>query len=235
MQNNEPQLENLNRFGPQEGRKLVESLSRPDKAYIERAAQLNPSAIRVQTFDLSIAPANPISIGFAFKTLYVVEATDASSNIQMRPFSESENNDYLNLKLKDVLSYDNPINKCFIKWNAQAGKTLTIAFFTDAKFTSGSFVNEVSSSVDGNSIVDFGTINISTTGANLVDSSVRNLITIQNEGPDDCYIGSNSVSAVPGSEIGLRVPAYTERTYKNTASIYAASVGSSKLRFQNEV
>jgi hypothetical protein len=223
-----------NRFGAQEGRRIVESLSRGDKAYIERAAQLNPTAIRVQTFDLATAPLNSISVGFAWKSCYIVSGTDASCNILIRPFSDSENNDYVPMSLKDVLSFDNPINKCFVNWTAQLGKTITVVFFTDAKFTSGSFLNEVSSTVDGNSINEFAPVTVSTTAANAINSTVRNVINIVNEGPDDCYIGGSGVSAVSGSERGLFLAAGNERQYKNTAAVYAASLGTSVIRFQTE-
>lgn len=224
----------MNRFGAQEGRRIVESLSRGDKAYIERAAQLNPSAIRVQTFTLTTAPVNPQPVGFAFKSAYVVDATDGAATVSLRPFSDSENNDYVPLSLKDVLSFDNPINKCFINWSAQSGKTLTIVFFTDAKFQSGSSVNEVTSSLDGSSITDQVSASFTSTTAALLDNSSRNVITIQNAGPDDCYIGGSGVSAVAGSEKGLLLPVGGERTYRNSAAVYCAVLGACTLRYQLE-
>jgi len=228
-------MNDLNRFKAQEGRLIVESLSRGDKAYIERAAQLNPSAIRLQTFDLSIAPTNPIPMGFAFKTAYVVAATDSAARISLRPFSDSENNDYVPLSVKDVLSFDQPINKCFLTWPVQAGKTITIAFLTDAQFKSGSQVSGVSSALNGTSINDFAnpaTFTLAT--AVLLNSTPRNTITIYNAGPDECRIGGAGVLATPGSERGLRLPVGSERKYSNSAAIFVAVNGSCNLEFQTE-
>lgn len=223
-----------NRFGAQEGRRIVEALSRGDKAYIERAAQLNPTAIRVQTFTLTTAPTNPVSVGFAFKSVYVVAASDAGASISLKPFSDSDNNDYVPLALKDVLAFDQPVNKCFINWTSQSGKTITVVFFTDAKFTSGSFVNESTSSLDGNSINDYASIAVSTTLANLVDNTSRNVISIVNNGPDAGYVGGSGVLATPGSEKGYYLSVGSTIIYNNSAAIYFASQGTSNLMIQTE-
>lgn len=223
-----------NRFGAQEGRRIVESLSRGDKAYIERAAQLNPSAIRVQTFDLASVPTNPISVGFAFKCAYIVSASDAQTQILLRPFSDSENNDYVPMSLKDALNFDYPINKCFINWVAQAGKTMTVVFFTDAKFESGSSVNQTAGTPDGNAFNDFAAVAFNSVNATLLDNSIRNVITIYNNGPDECRVGGSGIDATVGSEKGLRIPANQERRYKNTGAVYIAVNGNCSIEYQTE-
>jgi len=224
-----------NRFTGQGARELVDAISRGDDAYIAQALQLNPSAIRVQTIDLSTAPTNPVLVNFPFKSVYVASASDSSALVSMRPFSDSENNDYAPLRLKDSVGWDYSISRCFLTWTAQAGKTMTLVFFTDAKFTSGSFNTQVTSSLDGTSINDFSSVTVTADGtAKLIDST-HNVIEVFNEGPGDLWVGGSGVSAAAGAEKGYRLPAGYGKRYRNSGSLYYACLTAGTIfRYQTE-
>ena len=206
----------FNRFSGQEGRQITSANDRSNKAYIQSAQSNAPSAIRKQVIDLSSAPTNPLEIGFPMKAVYIYDASDASTLIQLRPFSNSENNDWVPLKVKDVLNFDAPINKCFLTWAAQPGKTLTIVFFTDANFTSGSFINQFQGD-SGSSIQTLQSpINSATATGVVAQDTTRKKATFYNVGPATVWIGDFSVS--PNNGIPIFPGDYY--VYENSALLY---------------
>lgn len=224
----------LNRFSGQEGRKIVQADQRLDKAFIQDASSQNKNSIRKQVIDLTTAPTNPLLVAFPFQSVYIMAASDTSATIDLKPISQDENNNYVSLYLKDSMAFNHSINKCYLNWAAQSGKTITLIFFVDAKFQTGSFLNQVTSSLDGSSINDFSQVVLSSTTAAPINVTARNTITIQNQGPDECWIGGSGVSAVAGAEKGIKLIPGGIISYKNSAGVYGAVLGSANISFQTE-
>lgn len=227
----------MTRFSGNSAQEIINNNTILDQAYLETTRNNPPSYIQSVSIPLDTARTleNPFVLGFAWKSVYVSSATDSNTNIDITLFTNATINQKFPLKRNGVLSFEHPIGKSYFTWDAQAGKDITLHFILNGNFRPGSLISEVSSTVDGNSINEYSPVTIASTTATLVDSNLRNLINIQNEGPGDCYIGGSGVSAVAGSELGLLLRAGDERQYRNTASIYAASATSAVLRFQNEV
>jgi len=198
-----------------------------------------PQEVRVIRIELDTAQTIQqatarVDVGFPFKSYYVSDATDSSTQVKLYTNTRDSNQDGVSIRKKDSHNFEQQQAKAFLSWDAQAGKFIEITFFVSSSFQSGTQVSEVSSTVDGNSITEFAPVTISSTAAALIDASTRNVINLVNEGPDDCYIGGSGVSAVSGSERGLLLAVGAERVYSNTAAIYGASLGSSVIRFQTE-
>lgn len=184
----------MNRFSSKENRGIVQGNRTVDDAYMDYASQQNPSAWRVQTIDLSTASVNPFQVSIPFKCVYVVAGTDTSVRILMQPFSASFNNDPVPLTLKDVLSVDRSANGAYLTWESQPGKSITLVFFTDAQFTSGSFLNQVVSGVDGSSVSPQTPVALTGTGAQVLPQDTSR--TVANIYASDAWELSDSTETI---------------------------------------
>lgn len=189
-----------------------------------------PFGIQAVTLDLSTArdASNPFKIGFPFKSVYVSTATDVYANVNMQPNSNDSFQSSLPLKQNDSWVREFPVSQAFLWWAAQSGKSITLLFFVDSEFRSGS---QVSVTGGGVSIVEGSTL--STTRVDLTAStatlvlaadSTRKCSTIQNNTGAEVWFGGSSVSST-GAGLGYLVPAGATFTFKNTGALYAYSVG----------
>ncbi len=142
-------------FKGNDAREIINNNSIVDQAAIDLAQSDAPSIIQRVTFDLSTAKTvgNMFKVGFAFKSMYVETATDSATEVEFRPFNASSGNDFFPLTKNGVLNFDKPVKNAFFKWDAQAGKSMTIIFLLNGHFRPGSTIAEGAASVDGNSIL----------------------------------------------------------------------------------
>lgn len=214
----------------QESAQAVVDLARQlSKASIFLGSTQKPFDVQSVTLDLSTArlSTSPFRVGFPFKSVYISAATDVLANINMLPNTQDSFQSSVPFKLNDSWTRSEPLSEAYFYWSAQSGKTITIHFFVDSEFRSGS---QISVTGGGVSIVEgssFTTTRVDLTAATatavLASDSTRKTCSIQNNTGADVWFGGSSVSNT-GTNLGLKVAAGATFIYKNTSALYAYSV-----------
>lgn len=206
-----------NKYSTREASRIVEDQKFGDNAYVQNAQNNAPSAIRKVTVSLTTGndDGNLFKVGFPFKCVYVDSATDSSTEILMKPFSDSMNNDYIPLRKNAVLTFDRSINECYLKWSAQTGSEITLYFLTDAKFETGNTLTEVASSVDGNVITPEADLVLNMTPVELMPQDLERKIMNIYASADWEMSNSAQVNWFPVSSGYWKI--------SNTAQVYARS------------
>ena len=213
-------------FNQKNSSALVQANQMIGNAYIDLSQSNAPQLIRKVTLDLSEArtDGNPYKVSFAYKALYVQEATDSNTIIEWTAFN-SGNNDKMPLNKNGVLNFDLPVFKAGFTWEAQPNKTITLIFILNGSFRPGSLFTEVASAVEGNAI---------TVSSPILISAVTK---IANEDLNRTVL---RINASMGIEIGSNVsgpffPIGTSIVLRNTGEVWARPVsGSSTIQIMEE-
>lgn len=216
-------------INPEIAAQIVQQSNLIAKASVADQLAQRPFSVQKEVFDLSTAKLDtaPHHIRGQFKSLYIQAATDTLAYIEVKLGSRDTTQSPFNMKLNDSVSMDLPMSEAFLSWPAQAGKTLTLIKFSDARFESGSQISVTGggvSIVDGSSFTN-ERVDLTAATAVLVASSdsTRKKATITNNSPADVWFGASSVSNT-GANLGIRVPTGGILVWQNTAALYAYSV-----------
>lgn len=199
------------------------------KASIYEGTTQKPFEVQSVTINLDSARlfTDPYPISFPFKSVYVSAASDVSATLNLIPQTQDSYQSAIPFKLNDSWSVDNPIAKAFLNWTAQTGKTITLHFFIDSEFRSGSQISQTGGGVSINDGSSFTTSRVTLTAATatsvLATDSSRKQCNIQNNTGADVWFGNASVSNT-GANLGQKVSAGGILTWRNTAALYAFSV-----------
>lgn len=208
---------------------ILSKLREAAQASIFEGNTQKPFAIQTLVIDLSVARdvANPFKVSFPFKSVYVQDATDNNVIIQMQPNTNDSFQSTLQLKKNDSLMLGDPIASAFLSWSAQSGKTITLQFFVNAEFRSGSQISVNSGGVsinDGSSASQSVTTLLAATATQiLATDTTRKHAMIQNNTGGDLYFGPTSTLSDSGTSKGLWVSAGGFFQWRNTAALYAYS------------
>jgi|GEM_PF-4726080 len=217
-----------------ESKQIINANQLVDKAYIDLAQSDAPQLIRKITIDLENERTlgNALKLNFAFKSLYVFDATDSAVEINFIPFNNSETTNIFPLKKNGVLNWDLPIRNALFTWDAQTGKSVTLVFILNGSFRPGSLFTEVSSSVEGNSINTKSPVNVTTTATVIsAQSNDKKVVNVQNDSGVTIYLGNSGVTTTNG--IKLLVGASV--IIKNTAALYGiVGSGTASVRVMEE-
>lgn len=195
----------------------------------------------VQTLTLTLTTAktteDPYPINFPFRSVFIRDATDASVSVKLKPSTRNSYQSTIDLRLNDSWGKDRPISSASLSWDAQSGKTITLVFFVESEFRSGS---QVSQNAGGVSISDgtaFTTARVALTAATATSvfatSSTRKKGTIQNTTGASIWVGDSTVTN-SGSTMGLEVPTGGIFYWNNSAALYAYSVLASTVTTMTE-
>jgi len=213
---------------------IIQAMNQSFQAQLQYANSGAPFEVKKLTIDLTTAQLEtaPLKIGFAFTSLYVVSASDTSSNVQMKVDTRDSYQDSFDLFKKDSLEFPGPKKEAYIYWEAQANKTMEILFFVTGRFKPGSNVTEISSSVGANSRSLVTPVSVLTTETALLSLDLnRKKATIFNDGTGTIYLGPTGVTTANGIPVAPGQFAYDS----NTAALYAiASVAGQSTRIQVE-
>ena len=200
-----------------------------------------PFSVQSFTLDLSTArlETNPYRIGFPFKSVFVSGATDTNVSVSMKPGAIDSFQSAFPLTKKDSWSVERPVSEAYLYWSAQSGKTITLVFFTDAEFKSGSQISQNSGGVsisDGSSVSAITRVTLAATTAAIIapSDSTRILTTIQNKTGADLYIGGTSAVTNSGATEGIKVPADGIIEWRNTGALYGYSVAGGNVHYMTE-
>lgn len=213
---------------------LFEASKELDQASIEMLRALKPQNVFRITLDLSKEQSidDPRVINKAFKSVFIESATDPSSRIFMRPTTNSSEQDYFGLGYKDSWTVSAVVPKGFIHWPAQNG-TMTLVFFSDSEFRSGSQVSLTSGGLsinEGSSVQGPLAVTLAAgVAAEIAPQDFnRKVAIIQNKTGGDIFIGaSNTVNATTNE--GIKIVADGLIEWRNTAALCGFSLGGGKV------
>lgn len=211
---------------------LVDSLNRPDEARIAYQRSERPvHCHKIELLDLTTARlrSDPLEIAFPFKSVFVEEATDTFVKVYMLLGTKEAHQDAFKLDLKASIELDYPIQKAFLYWDAQPGKSITLKAFPEARYRSGTQISVSSGGVAVNegTAVSAGVQNTLAASAAAVIApadSTRKVSIIQNNTSSDIWIaGTNAVSNT-GATQGIKMVPGEKYEYRNTAALYGFSL-----------
>lgn len=208
-------------------RQLIREENKSQNAQIFLADIENPFQVHTEVLDLgtAVSASNPKVFNFPFKCVAFIKGTDTS--LEVSGVLNSNDNGFSSVPFKNNSSLysERMFGGLYLSWAAQPGKSVTICLFLNAKFESGSFVND-------------GTVTVSVpTGMTLINPALasgsqlllaqnlnRSKVIIQNNSGTDIYIGDSTVSNA-GASRGLLLTSGVDITLEVTDAIYIYSAG----------
>ena len=218
------------KMDPVTARLLVEKASELTLAQEYEASVDRPYKIQVLTIDLSTQrlSTDPYKIGFQFQSVFVRDASDTATEVSMRPITRDDLQGAVPLRKNDALDFGQTINEAYLHWAAQTGKSVTLVFFLDAQFRSGSQLSQNAGGISINDGSAFTTARVDLTAATatavVAANTSRKVASIQNNTGSDVWFGNASV-ANSGANLGIKVGAGDVFEWRNTAALYGYSVG----------
>lgn len=131
-----------NKLSPSQAKAIVSAISEAFDAQITTGQQNPPNEINTLVLDLSVARdrSNAREISFPMTSIYIEDATDINTQVQIIPYAKDEIQQDVTMKKNDSFVFNNGVSKVFLTWPAQAGKKIVLKFFVSSKFTSGSLI-----------------------------------------------------------------------------------------------
>lgn len=220
---------------------ILQALAQAARAKIYEGSTQAPFAIQKLELELDTARTeeNPYRIGFPFKAVYVQSATDTSTVIKFKPQTKDTFQSAVELGRKDVLNFEYPLSEAFLHWDAQTNKSVTLIFFVDAEFKSGSQISQNSGGVsinDGSTVSAPTQVTLSATTAAIIcpANSDRKVATIENATGADLYIGGDNTITNSGATRGIKIANGEKIVYRNTAALYGYSVAGGDVHYIEE-
>lgn len=176
---------------------------------------------------------NPLKIDFPFTGFHVEDATDATVSVRLSQnaadgFSIAN---YKSIKLNDAGTFNRVQKNAQITWAAQTGKAITIVFFFDTEFRPGSQLSLTSGGVavtEGSAITHaLVTLTAATAVVVFAADSTRKLGTFRNTTGARIWVGLSTITSgdAAAATDGFIVEPGDVFEYRNTAALYALSVG----------
>lgn len=194
-----------------------------------------PFSVQKITLDLSNSrlETDPFKIGFPFKSLYVQTATDVYVSLNVKLLTRDTTQSSFPIRLNDTFTNEDEIAEAYLDWSAQPGKSITLIFFLESEFKSGSQISVTGggvSIVDGSSIA-LGTVTLTATTTTAIAPAdpLRKKATIQNKTGADLYVGDSTVTNAGATE-GVLIPNNGIIYWNNTSALYGYSVGGGKVQ-----
>lgn len=218
---------------------ILDKFNEIQRARIFEGNTQRPFSVQKMTIDLTTArlSTQPYKIGFPFKSLYVQTATDVYATVNVKLLTQDSSQSSFPMKLNDSFNNEFPIAEAYLDWDAQAGKTITLIFFLDSEFRSGSQISVTGggvSIVDGSSIL-LGTVTLAAATAAVIApaDSLRKVATIQNKTGAVLYVGDSSITNGGATE-GINIQPDGIITWRNTGALYGYSVAGGKVQRTEE-
>lgn len=198
--------------------------------------------ISVVELDLSVAQdvTKPYEVGFPFLSVYVEDATDTGTTVNMKVNSRGTAQGAVSLTRKDSLEFDRPVAKAFLSWDAQASKTMRIVFFLESRFRTGSLISQNSGGV----AINEGSIAGATTRLQVVGAAAavellpqnfdRNIAVIENASGGPIYISGAGTVTDSGATRGLRINPGDFYEWRNTAALFVYATANADVHYMEQ-
>lgn len=178
----------------------------------------------VIALDTEYTEQNPFPVPFPFRSVFVSAATDTSVTVYLRPNQPDPSSEDVPLTKKDSIDFSEAIAKGFLFWTAQPGKSITLHFFRDAAFRSGSQISQNSGgvSVSEGSNVGVPARKALTPGAavSIAQNTNRFALTVYNDSPDTVYWAGDNTVTDSGATKGMPLAPGASIKFLNTAAVY---------------
>ncbi|MGE4109034.1 MAG: hypothetical protein AB7F66_17685 [Bacteriovoracia bacterium] len=196
----------------------------------ERPASMQRIVLTADQLATAASEGNPYKIPFPFNSFHVESATDQTVEVRLSPDDQSVRSiaNYKTLKLNDSGVFTEVLSGGYLTWAAQAGKTMTIVFFVDVDWRSGSQLSLTAGgiSISDGSAVATSVVTLAAAAATVLFAadSTRKLGTWINDTGITQYIGPATVTAT-GATKGMPVAPGAVIEWRNTAALYAFNTG----------
>nr|BFD59654.1 hypothetical protein CKG001_17610 [Bdellovibrio sp. CKG001] len=214
---------------------LVENSQDLAQASIQVQAAQRPQNVFRVVLDLSKERSedDPYSVLKHFKSVLFESSTDQKAEIFMRPISKSQEQDYFALRYRDSWAVSTVVANAHFHWSKQPGVKVTLVFFSDAEFRSGSQMSITSGGVsinEGSSVSGPLHVNLAAGVAAEIapQDFFRKVAVIQNKTGADLFLGANNTVNATTNE-GLKVPPDGFFEWRNTGALYGFSSGGGKV------
>lgn len=198
--------------------------------------QENPFTVQTITIPLDKARevGNPLTLNIPHRSIYVQDATDVNVTVSVQMQSRDSINSTFTIRKNDAWTNDSIIPQINLSWSAQAGKTITLVFFYNTEFRSGSQISVTGGGVlvsEGSSFSDANQTMVAATIKRIfpADSTRALGIVINNTGAT-IWVGGSTVS----NTLGYPVAPNGVFEWRNTAALdgYSVAGGSIFVRTQ---
>lgn len=218
---------------------IIRDLQDKKSAIIDYQNKNKPVVAHKITVDLGTARAenDPMVVNFSFRSVYVQTATDPAALIYLKPVTKEDLQPAIEFNIKDSWSVDHQISKAFLHWPAQVGKTVTLMFFPQSEFRSGSQLSVNSGGFTLNDGSAFTLTNLAlpqVAATQLVASNFnRKVATIKNETVGSIFIGANNVTD-GGATKGFEITPTETFQWRNTSALYAYGIAAGNVQILEE-
>ena len=213
-------------------RALIREESVKQNIQIFKADVENPFQVHAEVLDLSTAVTadNPKIFNFAFKCIAFVKGTDTTLEVSGKLNSNDRGFSAVPFKNNSSLYSEEMFGGIYLSWAAQPGKSVTILLFLNAKFESGSFVNDGTVSIAPSSglVVTNPAVAAATATLLIAANTSRKKVTIQNSSAANLFVGGSSVSNT-GANTGYLLSPGSSINFQNTAALYGYSSAGSAV------
>jgi hypothetical protein len=214
-------------FTPENVALLLRAADELNQARVFEGQTQKPFQVQKVVIDLSTArlPTQPYKISVPFKSLYVQDATDIYSTIDVQVGTQDSLQSVFSIKKNDSWNSDYPISECYLSWAAQSGKSITLILFTNAAFNSGSQISVTGGGVsisEGSSFTQSALTFVGATALSIFASdSTRKIGVFQNKTGASVWVGNSTVT---NTNAFFEVAAGADFVWRNTGQLYGYSV-----------
>lgn len=230
-------------FTPEEVALLLNQADLLKRARIFEGTTQKPFSIQKVVVDCSSdrTEANALPINFPFKSVYVESADQGPSIVYLKPQTKDSYQSAIALQRGDSISFDEPVAGCFLHWNTLSlgtDQTVTLIFFTDAKFESG----RSSVRLESPGLLSVVNITLSAATAEELTSSWFDFPTggnprkwtIYNDTGATLYISDNPGLSDSGALKGFTIPAGGYFEHSNLSALYGYSVAGGNVQVMRQ-
>ncbi len=201
------------------------------RARIYQGSTERPAKVQVLTIALDTAKlaTDPLRIGFPFKSMFITTATDTNVELSVLAGTRDSLQSAFPMHKNDSWNSEEPISEAYLYWAAQSGKSITIIFFIDSMFNSGSQISVSSGGVtlsDGSTISAASRTTLAATTAAVIAAadSTRKVTTLYNNTGGTLYVGGDATVTSSGATTGIGYPNQAIFQHRNTGALYGYSV-----------
>lgn len=187
--------------------------------------------------DTARGDGDPYKVGFPFKSVFVKVATDTTTTLSLKSDTQDLIQSGYPLTYNDALEFTSPVSSAYLTWAAQSGKSMTLVFSLNASIRPGSqlSISAGGTSIsEGSSFVNAQKTLVAATALSVFSQNfLRKVGVLQNTTGASIWVGAVTVTN-SGATIGIEVPAGGSFIWKNTAQLYAYSIGGGLITTMEE-
>lgn len=219
---------------------LIREIQDKKSAIIDFQNKTKPVVGHKVVVDLgkTILENDPMLVNFSFRSVFVESASDTTCEVYLKPITKEDLQPAIRFTLKDSWSVDHQISKAYLHWPIQTGKKITLVFFPNSEFKSGSQLSVNSGGVSLSDGASFTITNPTFAAATVVQILATNInrkvSTVTNKSSGSLWIGDGAVSPT-GVNRGREIFAGETFEWRNSSLLYGYFAVAGDLNIMEEV